>query len=159
LSDYGIEEDSIASHKLKNMGSFARPLTEEERAIFQELVEESFAQFKDVIKQGRPKFRKDPGALDELATGQIYSAQQALELGLVDKIGFTEAAVDRAIELAGLSPGEVTVVKYKPQPGLASLLLGVSARQPSFDLPKLLDLTAPRAYYLCTRVPALVGSQ
>jgi len=159
LSDYGIEEDSIASHRLKNMGSFAKPLTEEERAIFQELVDESFAQFKDVIKQGRPEFRKNPDALDKLATGQIYSAKQALELGLVDKIGFTEAAVDRAIELAGLSPDEVTVVKYEAQPGLVSLLLGARARQPSFDLPKLLDMTAPRAYYLCTRIPSLVGSQ
>jgi len=159
LNDHGVFDDSIVSERLKDMGSFAKPLTEEERQIFQELVDESFAQFKDVIKQGRPKFRKDPGSLDKLATGQIYSAQQALKLGLVDKIGFTEAAVDRAIELAGLSPGEVTVVKYKPQPSLASLLLGVNARQPSFDLPKLLEMTAPRAYFLCTRVPALVGSQ
>jgi protease IV len=159
LSEYGIEEDSIASHRLKNMGSFAKPLTAEERDIFQGLVDESFARFKDVIQQGRPKFRKDPETLDKLATGQIYSADQAIELGLVDKIGFTEAAVDRAIELAGLDPSEVTVVKYEPQPGLADLLLGVKARQPSFDLPKVLELTAPRAYYLCTRIPSLLGAE
>ncbi len=159
LKDWGIKEDSIASHRLKNMGSFAKPMTEEERKIFQELVDESFAQFKNVIKQGRPKFKKDPQALDKLATGQIYTAQQAEENGLIDKIGFIEAAIDRAIELAGLDKDNVKVVKYKPEPNLVDILLGVHARRRSFDdLAAMLELTAPQAYYLCTRQPPLAGS-
>ena len=80
---------------------------QEEREIFAALVKESFEQFKDVIRSGRPKFQKDPKALDDLATGQVYSADQALQNGLVDKIGYLEDAVDRAIELAGLPPEQV----------------------------------------------------
>jgi len=158
LNSHGIEEDAIASHRLKGMGSFAKPLTDEEREILQGLVDESFEQFKEIVKSGRPKFQQDPEALDELATGQIYTAEQALELGLVDKIGFIEKAVDRAIELADLDAERVSVVKYEPQPTLTDVLLGAQARRPSFDLKALLDLSAPRAYYLCSRIPPLLGT-
>jgi protease-4 len=78
LENWGIEQDTIASHRLKTMGSFAKPMTEEERQIFRELVDESFTQFKDVVKEGRPAFKDDSEALDKLATGQIYTAGQAL---------------------------------------------------------------------------------
>ena len=53
LENWGVKEDSVSSDRLKNMGTFARPMTQEERQIFQSLVDESFARFKDVIKQAR----------------------------------------------------------------------------------------------------------
>ena len=159
LGSWGIKEDSIASHRLKSMGSFAKPMTEEEQKIFKELVDESFTRFKDLIKSGRPKFRKSPEALDKLATGQIYTAEQAKQSGLVDKIGFLEDAVDRAIELAGVTKDDVEVVKYKREPNLADVLLGVQARDRNLDLATLLDLSTPRAYYLCTRLPPLACSR
>lgn len=158
LEKWGVEEDSIKSHELKGMGSFARKMTPEEEAIFQGLVDESFARFKEVVKGGRPKFRADPKALDALATGQIYTADQALASGLVDKIGFLEDAVDRAVALAGLAEDKVEVVRYEPQPTLADLLFGADAKQPGIDLAAILDATVPRAYYLCTRLPPLVSS-
>ncbi len=159
LAEWGIEEDSIASHPLKNMGSFAKDMTEKERAIFQELVDETFERFKEVVKSGRPQFKKDPEALDEVATGQVFTAEQALELGLVDKIDFFEGAVDRAIELAGLDEDDVRVVKYKRELTLADVLLGVRAAHDRFELADVLDATVPRAYYLWSRVPPLVRSR
>ena len=62
--------------------------------------------------------------MDALATGQIYTADQAVKNGLVDKIGFLEDAVDRAIELADLDRKKVKVVRYKQEAGLSSILLG-----------------------------------
>jgi len=158
LERWGVKEDSIASHPLKGMGSITRPMTEEERRIFQGLVDEAFGRFKEVVKQGRAKFRAHPDALDKLATGQIFTAQQALEHGLVDKIGYLEDAIERAIELAGLAPDQVEVIRYEREPTLADLLLGADASQPPLDLAALLDSTSPRAYYLCTRLPPLVSS-
>ncbi len=116
LGNWGVIEDSILSEPLKNMGSMAKRMTEEEKEVFEGLVDESFQRFKDVIKQGRPKFAENPDALDSLATGQIFTAQQAQQNGLVDKIGFIEEAVGRAIELAGLNAKDVKVVRYKPEP-------------------------------------------
>jgi protease-4 len=160
LSEIGVEEDSVVSHPLKGMGSFSKPMTDEEREIFQELVDDSFQRFKGIIRSGRVRFEEDPKSLEELATGQIYTADQAVENGLVDKIGFVEEAIDRAIALAGLPRQEVRVVKYKREPTLADLLIGVRAQAARhFDLNTLLDMTVPRAYYFCTRLPPLVQSR
>jgi protease-4 len=140
------------------MGSITRKMTLEERSIFQALVDDGFAQFKKVVKTGRPKFRHDPAALDKLATGQVFTADQALKSGLIDNIGFIEDAIDRAIQLAGLDRANVTVVKYRAEPRLADVLFGQSRVQPSFDLAAALEATTPRGYYLCTWLPALASS-
>jgi len=158
LQQWGIKNDSIASHRLKTMGSFSKPMTEEERKIFQSLVDDSFGRFKDIVRSGRPAFRENAKALDEVATGQIFTAQQALRHGLIDEIGFVEAAVERATELAGLKPDEVIVVKYKKQAGLGALLMGES-RASSMDLSALLEAHAPRAYYLYTALPPVITSR
>ncbi len=152
----GVEEDSIASHRLKGMGSMTKKMTDEEEAILQGLVDDAFARFKSVVQDGRPQFKKDPAALTALATGQVYAADQAVENGLVDKIGFLVDALERAIALAGVDKDDVEVVKYKPEPTLADVLLGVQAQKPTLDLSALLDMTVPRAYYLCTRMPPVL---
>ncbi len=158
MEDVGVEDNSIASHPLKTMGSFTRPMTEREREIFEQLVQESFGRFKEVIKSGRPTFAEDPGALDEVATGQIFSADSALEHGLIDKIGFLEAAIDRAVELTGLRKDEVEVVRYKPQPSLSDVLFGNAAQSRRLDLSQLFDSVHPRAYYLWTHLPLAASS-
>ncbi len=158
LEKCGIQQDSVVSHRLKEMGSFARKMTPEEREIFQQLVDEGFTQFKNVVKEGRPRFRDDPAALDRLATGQIFTALQAEKNGLINKIGFIEDAIDRAIELARLNPDNVCVVRYKAKPQLADILFGGIQARPQIDPAALLDIATPRAYYLCSWLPALAQS-
>jgi protease IV len=159
MEKWGIQEDAVASHRLKGMGSITRKMTSEERQILQQLVDDGFTQFKNVIKQGRPKFRQNPAALDKLATGQVYTADQALKSGLIDKIGYIEEAIDRAIALANLSKADVKVVKYKAEPLLSEVLFGQNTGRASLDLAAVLESTTPRAYYLCTWLPGLAGSE
>ena len=161
MEKIGATEDSIASNPLKTMGSFTKPMSEKERKIFQELVDDSFGRFKDIVKSGRGKFQKDPAALDRLATGQIYTADQARRNGLVDKLGFIEDAVDRAIELAGVDKDDVKVVKYKPEASLSAILMGGEARHhaSALDLAAILETITPRAYYLCTWLPGLESAK
>jgi protease-4 len=165
LASWEVKDDSIASHSNKLMGSFTRELPPEERAkereLLQLLVNESFERFKEVVRSGRPAFRGDKSELSEVATGQIFSADQALAYGLVDKIGFIEDAVARATELAGVSADGVRCVEYVEPPGAIEALFGASAKslvegRSRLDLGALLDLTAPRAYYLCSWLPSLV---
>jgi protease-4 len=158
LKEVGIEQDEIVSHRLKGMGTMARAMTEEEKQIFQSLVDDGFKRFKETVQSGRPKFEKDPAALDQIATGQIFTADQAVENGLVDRIGFIEDAVARAIELAGIGGEKVSVVRYQDEPTLADAILGGKTKaQASFDWAALLDSTSPRGYYLCTWLPILAG--
>ena len=157
LTDHwGIKDDSIASHRLKTIGSMTKVMTKEERDILQELVNEAFARFKEIVCVGRPNFGKAPETLDKVATGQIFTAGQAKKNGLVDQIGFLDDAVDRAIKLAKLDEKEVEVVKYKHDLGLFGALMNSESRAAPLDLTALLDLAAPRAYYLCTWLPAVV---
>ena len=113
LNGIGANDDSIASGPLKQMGTPTRPMTQEERKLLQKLVDESFKGFKEIVASGRPKFKEDPAALDAVATGQIFTAKQALERGLVDQIGFVEEAIARVTELAGQSADDVRCVKYE----------------------------------------------
>jgi len=165
LANFNIKDDSIASHKYKLMGSPTRALSAEDRAeerkLLQNLVDESFGRFKDIVRSGRPKFQKDEAAMDVIATGQIFSASQALEKGLVDKIGFIEDAIERAAELANRDPDEVRCVKYEEPPVSLGSLLSSKSSPPTVlgaDLRSILDLTAPRAYYLCTWLPSILSN-
>ncbi len=165
LASYHVKDDSIASHKNKLMGSPTRQLTAEERAeereLLQNLVNISFERFKDIVRSGRPKLAGDQGALDKVTTGQIFTAKQALELGLVDQIGFIEEAIQRAAELAERDLDDLRCIKYEEPPTTLSDLLSAQASQPMVlrgDLRSLLNLTAPRAYYLCTWLPAILSN-
>ena len=67
-------------------------------------------------------------ALDKLATGEVFTADQALENGLVDKIGFVEEAIDRAMELAKLDKTKTRVVRYQRPADLMSVFGAAQAR-------------------------------
>jgi len=161
LRKYDIRDDSIASGPLKEMLSVTKDrtpeLAEKERRLIQELVDDMFRRFKEIVKAGRPKL--DDTAVDRVATGQIFTARQALEAGLVDRIGFLEDAIDRAVELAGLSAEKARVVKYSKPKGLLDEVLGGSSPTGRVDLAAIAELTTPRGWYLCSWLPALVRSE
>jgi protease-4 len=155
LAEWNVENDSIKSHPWKNIGSMTREMTDEERALLQELVDDGFERFKTVIKSGRPKFREDEAALVEIATGQVFTTEQAIANGLVDREGFLEDAVQRARELAGLSEYQARVVEYRRPPGLSDLLGVPTVSKDSSAVAHLLELSTPRAYYMWTWLPPL----
>ena len=158
MDKWQIEDDSIKSHRLKQMGTPTRVMTEEEREIFQGLVDDSFGRFKEIVKAGRPALRENEEALNKVATGQVFTTRQALANGLVDKEGFIEDAIDQAIALAKLDKKDVKAVKYKRSAGLVDLLLSSAQSQTApqgatAELAALLELASPKAYYLCTWLP------
>jgi protease-4 len=159
LANYDVKDDSIVSHPRKQMLSITRPINEEHREILQGYVNEAFERFSDIVKEGRPVFRKDPDALQQLATGEIFSATKAKKFGLIDEIGFIEDAIDRAIELAKLDKDDVRVIRYKAPASLLDLSSLAQSRSSGMDLSTLLDQTAPRAYYLCTSLPPLISNR
>jgi len=159
MQEHGLVDDSIASHQLKEMGSITKPMTPEEKKIFEALIKDSFDQFKTIIRSGRSRFAKNPEELNALATGQVFSAKQAVDNGLVDEIGFLEQAVDRAIKLANLEGNKVKVVRYKPEAGLSSILMGgQSSKSQTLDLRAVLEMTTPKAYFLASWLPGLASA-
>jgi protease IV len=161
LSRIDVRDDSIASGPLKEMLSPTKQrspeLAVEERKILQSLVDGMFERFKAIVKAGRPKL--DDDAIAKVATGQIFTAEQAREAGLVDRIGFLEDAVERAVELAGLTEETVRVVKYHRPKGLLDEVLGGQSPGAGASLEALAELATPRTWYLCSWWPVLVRSE
>ena len=131
LARFDVKDDSIATHERKQMLAMTRPIPEEHREIIKKHLDAMFTRFKSIIKEGRPKFAADSEALDKLATGEVFTADQAIENGLVDKIGFIEEAIDRAHELAkprqdqdpgrSLSAAGRSVERVRCSPGPAAI--------------------------------------
>ena len=158
MDRFDIVDDSIVTHDNKQLTSMTRELTPQKREILQRYINQSFDRFKNIVKEGRPIFAKDPAALDALATGEIFSAPIAKDHGLVDEIGFVEDAIARAAELAGLSTDEATTVEYNAPPSLFGDISLIQSRGSSSEVSLLVEMSVPRAYYLTTTLPLLMST-
>ena len=121
MEKYGVEETTIVSSgaPFKNAGSSFRPEVAEEKAYMQQLADSAFVQFKKVVTQGRSSKLK--GNIEEVANGKVYTAADALNLGLIDQVGYLQDAQSVAQSKAGLS--NPTIVQYQDPPTLMSMLL------------------------------------
>ncbi|MDR2172195.1 MAG: signal peptide peptidase SppA [Planctomycetaceae bacterium] len=148
----GVHSTPVVSGNLKTMASITKAPTEEELTIWQNLVNDSFKQFKDVIKDGRKNFDENPELLDKLATGQIYNANEAKENGLIDNIGFIDDAIEKAISLSGLSEFELKVIKYKPKAAFVEALLEGKIKSNPLNAENISDATTPKIYMIMPQV-------
>jgi protease-4 len=83
LEEHGIKAEDITSGVNKGMGSYFEPMTKEQRAIFQSMVDEAYNQFVGIVAEGRGMTVEE---VKKIADGRIMSAQQALDAGLIDEI-------------------------------------------------------------------------
>lgn len=110
LDKYGIKAQNITSGKNKAMGGMTEPMTEEQKKIFQSLVDEAYEQFVDIVAEGR---NMSVSKVKKLADGRIYTAKQALGNGLIDQIGILEEAVSDMKSTYGLEDCSVSEMKYQ----------------------------------------------
>lgn len=95
-----IQYVTVKSGDFKDMGSSARPLRAEEKALLQAMVDNVLSQFVRAIADGRGLPLEQVRAI---ADGRIFTGEQALALGLVDRLGNFNDAVDVTAELAGIT--------------------------------------------------------
>jgi protease IV len=100
----GVASNPIKSGPVKDIGNPARPMTEEEHAILQGLVDSFYAQFVHVVVEGR---HLPEEKVRVLADGRVYTGLEAKELGLVDEVGHLDDAIDAAMHLACLKDAKV----------------------------------------------------
>ena len=94
MGKVGVEWEVVKSSEKKDFMSPFRPLTKEERTLFQETIDSYYNRFIDVVVLNRS--RLDARAVKILADGRVYNARQALENYLVDSIGYLEDIVKLA---------------------------------------------------------------
>ena len=118
----GYKSEVVKSGKMKNIGSPGRSMTEAERELIQSLIDNVHAQFVKAVVEGRGL---PAGKVLELADGRIFSGEQALQAGLIDRFGNFTDAVELAAKLAGLEE-KLPELVYPAQKefSLLKLLLG-----------------------------------
>jgi protease IV len=104
----GIASNPIKSGPIKDIGNPLRQMTEEERAVLQDLVNNFYDQFVHIVSTGR-HMPEDRVRL--LADGRVYAGTTAKALGLVDEVGYLEDAIQCAKSMAHLK--DATVVAYE----------------------------------------------
>ncbi len=100
----GVKVNVIKAGKYKDIGSPFRDMTEEERALLQAMINETYQEFLSVIEEGRGE--KLSPSWKAYADGRILSGRQAYRIGFVDALGSLEDAVEKAKELAGAEDAE-----------------------------------------------------
>ena len=118
----GIRFDTVKSGVYKDILSPDRPLSPEERALLQELIDSSYGQFVRVVAEGRSMTEE---TVRGFADGRVFSGEQAKSLGLVDELGDEDHARRLAARLADLDEQTTRPVTLgKPRKRLMNLLPG-----------------------------------
>lgn len=137
LEKIGVSFKVIKSGPYKDILAFDRELTDPERQILQGLIDSSYNQFVETVATAR---QLPIETVKTFADGRIFTGEQALALGLVDRLGTEEEARRWAAELAGLNPEKAeTDTLEEKRPLLARLLrqdsaIGLAIRSLQFDV-------------------------
>lgn len=109
LQKIGVEDTSVKVGKYKDMGSPLKMMTEDERDIFQGVLNTFYERFLLVIKMNRKGLTHED--LVQIADGRIYTAQQALEYNLIDQIGYLDDGIMLAKKEAGIKKARVVMYR------------------------------------------------
>ena len=98
-SNYGLNWDRITTNPSSDIFSIARPKTDSELEVIQEYVNQTYERFLDLVGESR---NLEVSEVEKLAEGRVWTGREAVEIGLVDKLGGLAPAVKEASKLAGL---------------------------------------------------------
>jgi protease IV len=120
----GINKYSIKAGEYKDMGSDYRPLTTNETNMLQNMVNEDYAHFIDIVAVNR---NLTVNYTQSIAEGKIYTGAQAKNLKLVNDTGGEKQALDAAAKLGGIR-GSYNTIDINPSSGLLDILNSMSSR-------------------------------
>ena len=119
LTKLGINVDGVGTTPLSGAMRLDRPLSEGANKLLQSTVDHTYEQFLARVAAGRGKTRD---AVDAIAQGRVWAGADALPIGLIDRIGSYQDAVQSAARRAGLQ-GAYGVRRIEPELGWAQQLL------------------------------------
>lgn len=128
LDKAGVDFATITTGPWKDSGSPYREMSDAERERFRQVIDRSYQRFVRVVAQGRSM---DLERARELADGRVFTADEALEAGLIDEIGYLDDAVRFAMRV--IRREDVRVVRYVRSKSLfeeAAGLIGIRAPGP-----------------------------
>ncbi len=109
MGKIGVQPMVVKSGEFKDTGSAFRPMTDREKKVVQDMIDDVYGQFVTAVAKGR---NMPEAKVRELADGRVYTGNQAKNNGLVDELGGMEEAVKLTAQLAGIS-GEPALVRHE----------------------------------------------
>lgn len=122
---FGLQFLTFTSGKFKDTLSGGRPMRDDERELVQNLVNQTYERFLQVVMEGRPKVPEEK-LRTALADGRILSGKDALDNGLIDRTGYFEDAVERAKELSNAP--DAKLIRYSEEVSIFQALGLVESR-------------------------------
>ncbi len=95
-----ITRYSVTSGKFKDSGAEYRSMRDDEKKLFQDMIDEVYQQFKSAVRDSRPQIKKE--VLDEYTDGRIFTGAKAVEMGFADIVGTEDQAIALAAEMGSL---------------------------------------------------------
>ncbi len=124
LEKYGVHTDVVAKGRNAGWLSMQTPFTDQEREVFLSTMKDCYRLFTSKVAAGR---KLDMETLGKLAEGRVFTGRMAKELGLVDRLGTLEDAIDEAKKLAGIDADDAVERVLLPEPrGLFDDLFGMA---------------------------------
>lgn len=137
----GIKNEVVNTNKLSDMPSLTRALTDEEKQIMQEMVENVYSTFVSHVAEGRNMTYEQ---VDAIGQGRVWTGENALKLGLVDKLGNLDDAIAIAKNMAKLDTYRVVKLPKETDP-IEELMKGFSTKMKMSILEK--ELGSAVKYY------------
>ncbi len=128
MNKIGVSSDAIKSGDKKDIGSPFRPATKEEREILQTIIDQLYRRFVDVVAQGRRRALSEAEVL-RLADGRVYTAPQALQAKLIDRIGYLDDVIS-SVRRSLNAPNARVVTYIRPNTYRGTIYSGAPAFSP-----------------------------
>jgi len=146
LGKIGVEEQTVKSGDKKDIMSPFRKATPEEVKLGQEIIDQFYGRFLDII-MARPGNRLSREELRRLADGRIYTAGQALEEKLIDRVGYLDDVIASVRKMSGDNTARV-VSYYRPGTYKGSIYADASANGSTLGIFSGLDAFAPSSSFM-----------
>ena len=149
---YGVASDPLTKGVHKDTLNPFKPMDEDDRKLWDHILDQSYQKFIAVIDENRNGLDRD--GVKALATGQIYTADDAKENKLIDEIGYQEDALEALKEKINIK--NPRIVNYETPITIVDIVLGNAKAQQTTDPWKsFVESTVPRAMYYCSWLPTL----
>ncbi len=149
---FGVKSEPLTTGEFKDTLNPFKPLTEREKELWGKILDQSYQQFTSIIDENRDNLTAEQ--VKELATGQVFTAKDAKENGLIDDISFEEDTLDAFQKHLGLT--DVRVVKYSTPITLVDVMLGnAKADAKANPWQAILESSVPKAFFYCSWLPPL----
>ena len=149
----GITFDGVNTAPYANAGTVVKPMDEKERSLVQASIERIYAQFKQRVATGR---KRDTAYIETIAQGRVWSGEDALRIGLVDRLGNLQDAIASAARMAKLS--DYGLKEYPESENWLENILGRKKQEPAALIREEIGEEHYKVFEQLKKIKAMTGS-